>query len=158
MIRLAAALLTACLLLPVPVQGQDSEREALEQQLEEIRAQIGRIQARIDTGLEDRDRLTKALADAARAVGDARRATRQTDSAVAMVRHEIELREAHQARLAEQVAEQARLLGEQLAMAYKSGSQSRLKMLLNQDEPRQLSRQVAYYRSAERRVGNERRF
>src|SRR5699024_6825942 len=115
------------------------DRETVAQQLEQVRAEIDAIQARIDENLGNRDRLLEALAEAERAVGRARRAQAETDQALVAVRGEISELEARRVRLEDQVGERASELAMQLVAAYRQGSESRLKMLLNQDDPRRLS-------------------
>ncbi len=141
-------LIASCLTLAAsttgPVRAQE-DRQAVEAELEQVRAEIAAIQSRIDENLGNRDRLLEALADAERAVGSARRAQAETDQALSVVRSEISGLESRQARLEEQVGERASQLAVQLATAYRQGSESRLKMLLNQDDPRRLSRRLAYH-------------
>jgi septal ring factor EnvC (AmiA/AmiB activator) len=127
-----------------PVRAQQ-DREAVEAELEEVRAEIETIQSRIDENLGDRDRLLEALAEAERAVGRARRAQVETDRALTEVRSEIDELENRRASLEAQVGESASELAVQLTTAYRHGTRSRLKMLLNQDDPRRLSRRLAYH-------------
>lgn len=145
---LAPLLITAVLALTAstiaPVRAQE-DREAVEAKLEQVRAEIAEIQSRIDESLGNRDRLLEALADAERAVGSARRAQAETDQSLSAVRGEISELESRQARLENQVGERASELAVQLVTAYRQGSESRLKMLLNQDDPRRLSRRLAYH-------------
>jgi len=121
------------------------QRDELEQQLDEVRQQIAAIQERIDHDLGQRDALLQQLADAEREAGRARRARDQTRQAMDRTRQRITGLEAEGAMLEARVAEQAGLLGRQLTTAYRLGRQSRLKMLLNQDDPRLLSRRLAYH-------------
>ncbi|RFF30943.1 murein hydrolase activator EnvC family protein [Wenzhouxiangella sediminis] len=139
---LLAAALSASPLAPLRAQ---EDREAVEAELEEVRAEIAEIQSRIDESLGNRDRLLEGLADAERAVGRARRAQAETDQALSEVRGEIVTLESRQDELEAQVGERAGELAVQLVTAYRQGSQSRLKMLLNQDDPRRLSRRLAYH-------------
>lgn len=134
--------LTASAMTPVRAQ---QDRQAVEAELEQVRAEIAEIQSRIDENLGNRDRLLQALADAERAVGSARRAQAETDQALSAVRGEISQLESRQADLEKQAGERASELAMQLVAAYRQGSQSRLKMLLNQDDPRRLSRSLAYH-------------
>ncbi|RFF26833.1 MULTISPECIES: murein hydrolase activator EnvC [unclassified Wenzhouxiangella] len=139
---LAAAVLIA---LPVDlVQGQ-RDPEAVEAELEQVRSEIEAIESRIDENLGDRDRLLQQLAETERDVGRARRTQAETDQALAEVRSEISELESRQAKLEGRVGERASELAMQLVTAYRQGSQSRLKMLLNQDDPRRLSRRLAYH-------------
>lgn len=126
------------------IRAQD-DREAVAAELEEVRSEIDQIQSRIDENLGNRDRLVQTLADAERAVGRSRRAQAETDQALSEVREDIDELEARRSTLEEKVGERASELAMQLVTAYRQGSQSRLKMLLNQDDPRGLSRRLAYH-------------
>jgi septal ring factor EnvC (AmiA/AmiB activator) len=132
-------------LLAAALAAQPADREALASQLKDVRAEIGEIQARIDDNLGERDQLLSDLARSERAVGDARRAQAETDRALEAVRAEIERLEDRQDELEARVGENASELAVQLLGAYRQGTQSRLKMLLNQDDPRRLSRRLAYH-------------
>lgn len=123
----------------------EDDREALEARLEAVRAEIGAIQERIDRNLGNRDQLQQSLADAEREVGRARRAQAETDEALTAVHAEIDRLESRQRSLEAEVGETVSELSMQLATAYRQGTQSRLKMLLNQDDPRRLSRRLAYH-------------
>lgn len=121
------------------------DREAVAAELEQVRSEIAEIQSRIDENLSNRDRLLEALAEAERAVGRARRAQVEVDQALTDARTEIAELEERQSSLERQAGERASELALQLATAYRQGTQSRLKMLLNQDDPRRLSRRLAYH-------------
>lgn len=143
-LSIRSVLVAAALAVPLAGQAQQ-DREAVEAELEQVRAEIAEIQSRIDENLGDRDRLLEALAEAERAVGRARRAQIEVDRALSEVRVEIAELETRQSSLEEQAGEHASELALQLVAAYRQGSQSRLKMLLNQDDPRRLSRRLAYH-------------
>jgi len=117
----------------------------MQAELQDVRAEIAEIQSRIDENLGNRDRLINALAQAERAVGRARRAQAETDRSLDEVRDDISQLEARKSDLEKQAGEHASELALQLVTAYRQGSQSRLKMLLNQDDPRRLSRILAYH-------------
>lgn len=142
---LAASLAAALIALPPDLVRGRQDPEAVEAELERVRTEIEAIESRIDENLGNRDHLLQDLADTERAVGQARRAQAETDRALAQVRTEISELESSQTSLEEQVGERASELALQLVTAYRQGSQSRLKMLLNQDDPRRLSRQLAYH-------------
>lgn len=142
---LPRSLLVAAVLALAPGAWGQEDRAAVEAQLEQVRAEIDQIQSRIDESLGNRDRLLESLADAERAVGRARRAQVETDRALSEVREDMSGLEARIDELEEQVGENASELALQLLTAYRQGSQSRLKMLLNQDDPRKLSRRLAYH-------------
>lgn len=140
-----ATLAVLALLAAASAPRAQEEREAVEAELDRVRSQIDQIQSRIDENLGDRDRLQEQLAEAERAVGRARRAQSETDQALAEVRSDIAGLESRQSELEAQAGDRASELAVQLATAYRQGGQSRLKMLLNQDDPRRLSRRLAYH-------------
>lgn len=144
--RLVSAFVAAALLgIAVSSTRAQEDREVVAAELDRVRSEIDQIQSRIDANLGDRDRLLGQLAEAERAVGRARRAQLETDQALTAVRSEIAGLESRRSTLEEQAGERASELALQLVTAYRQGSQSRLKMLLNQDDPRRLSRRLAYH-------------
>lgn len=143
--RLCVSLaLAGAVVLPAPAQ-QPREAEALEAELAEVREQIEAIQSRIDRDLAERDALADALAEAERAVGRARRAQAETDRRLADVGAEIDRLEREREALETRTARRASELAIQLATAYRQGVHSRLKMLLDQEDPRRLARRLAYH-------------
>ncbi len=150
--QLAAVGLSLLLALAAPysLAGNDSadrtaEREALEQQLDEVRSEIEAIRDRLEADLAERDNLATRLGDAERAVGEAERARRETGAQIAAVDARIKSLDQQQNRLEGAVAESAARLGRQLGLAYRQGSRSRLKLVLDQDDPRRINRQLAYH-------------
>ncbi|NBB93306.1 MAG: peptidoglycan DD-metalloendopeptidase family protein [Gammaproteobacteria bacterium] len=137
-----AAALTAAPLMPLRAQD---DREAVAAELERVRGEIAEIQSRIDENLGSRDRLLESLAEAERSVGSARRAQAEADQALERVRQEIDALETRRAELESRIGRLAGELARQLATAYRQGNPSRLQTLLDQDDPRRLSRRLAYH-------------
>ena len=123
----------------------DRSPEEVEARLDELRQEIGNIQQQLDRNLGERDQRLEDLADAERRVSSARRSIRTTATTLAQTRDAIDELEQRRDALESQAGEHAQSLARQLAVAYRHGSGSRLKMLLNQDDPRRLSRQLAYH-------------
>ncbi len=122
-----------------------SDREGIESRLAEVRSEIAGLQHDIDHNLGQRDSLLSALAEAERSVGQARRAQALADQRLTEVREQIGGLETRQKALESEVSEHAAELARHLATAYRQGTPSRLKTLLNQDDPRRLSRRMAYH-------------
>jgi murein hydrolase activator len=141
-ISLAVLLLSVGLMAETAAQ---QDREAVEARLETVRAEIAEIQQRIDRDLDQRDALLDDLAQSERAVGQSRRARIETDRELERVRTDIDRLEQRRGRLEEEAGRHATDLAQQLAAAYRLGGESRLKMLLNQDDPRRFSRRLAYH-------------
>lgn len=122
-----------------------AEQAELEAQLEQLRQEIARIQMRLDTDLASRDALRLELAQAERTVAEAERRRRATRETLDETERRIHALERRIAAISDQADQVSALLGAQLRVAHQQGGQSRLKLLLNQDDPRVLARQMAYH-------------
>ncbi len=121
------------------------EREQMEAKLENLRNEIQIIRGRLDEALGERDQALDALAQAEREVSTAERARRQTETDIVGINDQLDALATEAAALEGQVALSAQALSRQLVLAYRRGGQSRLKLMLNQDDPRQLNRHLAYH-------------
>jgi len=133
------------LLLAASSLAGSSDREQMEAQLETLRNEIQIIRDRLDEALGERDEALDALAQAEREVSTTERARRQTETDIARINNSLVALTEESATLEGQVAVSAQALSRQLVLAYRRGGQSRLKLMLNQDDPRQLNRHLAYH-------------
>lgn len=138
-------LLVGSLLLASGSLHSSADPAELEQELDQLRARIEHIQNRLDADLARRDEGLRALAESERALAATEQEQRRT-------RQQLVQTEASMDRLQERIddtTEAASDLAEQLAaqlrIAYRQGTPSRLQLVLNQDDPRQLSRHLAYH-------------
>ncbi len=131
---------------PVPVVLADTpDREELEVQLEEMRDQIEAIRQRLGAALGERDEVLDQLADSERAVSAAERARRQTLTLIENQRSELARLNAEQEALQAEVESNSQILASQLAIAYRQGNPSRLRLVLGQDDPRPITRSLSYH-------------
>jgi len=137
-------LLCCSLAGPAWVQSESSNEEELAARLEAVREEIAEIQARLSTDLSERDAALDQLAEAEREVSAAERTRRETGERVVEVEARIERLDEQQRILESRLTRIGSALAEQMNFIYRQGSQSRLKLLLNQDDPRTLNRQLAY--------------
>ena len=135
------------LLAPAMPYAQDADLTQIkERELEQVRDKISELKASMDRRVSERDRLAADLQNAEVAIAE-KRATvkdleRQRDYSrrrKAEIEAELESREAELRAESDQLAAQ-------VSAAYTSGSQERLKLLLNQDDPATLGRLMTYYR------------
>jgi septal ring factor EnvC (AmiA/AmiB activator) len=143
--------LTSLLLLGLAAVavGQDSSGEVTkvkEQELEEVRERISELKQSMDAAAEDRDRLTGELQELDIAISEQRmriaeieREQKYTANKKQKLDQELAERERH-------LDEESRALAAQVRTAYMSGSQEKIKLLLNQRDPATLGRLMAYYR------------
>ncbi len=145
--RLAKTALFLCL-AAVAAAAQDAEDDLAkikELELEEVRARISELKISMDKSAAARDRLTGELQEAEVVIASKRirlqELERERD-------YSARKKDALDTQLAEREAEldeESAELASQVRTAYMSGSQERIKLLLNQRDPATLGRLMAYY-------------
>ena len=117
-----------------------------EQELEEVRDKISDLKKSMDRSARDRDRLTEDLQNAEVAIAEKRLRLQDLERERAWSAKRLaELDAAIDAREAELALESDHLAA-QVRAAYMSGSQEKIKLLLNQRDPAMLGRMMTYYR------------
>jgi septal ring factor EnvC (AmiA/AmiB activator) len=129
--------------------AQDSHGELAkvkERELEQVRERISNLKQSMDRAANERDRLTSELQDIEVAISEQRmrikdieREQRYAEKKKLVLDADMAERETHLDRESEELAAQIRA-------AYMSGSQEKIKLLLNQRDPATLGRLMAYYR------------
>lgn len=147
MSRARAAFLLILILVSPTVFGDDEEVTRIkEQELEEVRERISELKISMDRAAERRDQVTADLQEAEVEIAEKRtRLTALEREREHTERQRAELEVSIATREAELEAEVGEL-GDQLRAAYMSGNQERLQLLLNQQDPAELGRMMAYYR------------
>ena len=135
-------------LFALPSFAQESGDELAkikERELEQVRDKISDLKKSMDRSASDRDRLTAELQEAEVEISEKRirlkELERERDFSA---RRKAEL-DAQLARREAQLDEESRELATQVRAAYMSGSQERIKLLLNQRDPATIGRLMAYY-------------
>lgn len=141
----AILLLLALCAAPVAAQIDDENPEVLEARLEALRGEIATIQQRIEDDRAQHDEITGALADAEREIGRLGRALRETESLIEDTNTGLDALRSEEKALEQSLDAEEDELGEQLRAAYRAGNQSRLRVILNQDEPERITRALAYH-------------
>lgn len=134
----------AFLLLSASSLAQD-DPDALERDLEALRIEISRIQEQLDDRYSLRDTLTEELARSEQALSAALAEQRRTESRIAETTERMTLLQADIEQATARVSELSVRLAEQLRLIYRQGMPSQLQMLLNQQDPRRLRRNLAYH-------------
>ena len=144
--KLSVALFLAA--APMAALGQDDGdlTQIKELELEAVRAQISDLKQSMDRRATERDRITGELQSAEVLISETRiqlkeleQQRRFSENKKAGLEKKLAIRET-------ELAEESRLLESQVRAAYMSGSQERIKLLLNQHDPATLGRLLAYYR------------
>ena len=142
-------LLFLFILAVLPASAQDGHGELAkvkERELEEVRERISELKKSMDRAAAERDRLTGELQDIEVAISEQRMRIKEiareqqfTENKKRELDEELAEREAH-------LDAESGELAAQVRAAYMSGSQERIKLLLNQRDPATLGRLMAYYR------------
>ncbi len=140
-------LVAALLFITAAATAQQEDLTRIKEgELEQVRQRISALKKSMDESAAERDRLTAELQDIEVAIAEQRmriaeleQQQRYTANRKAALDRELDQREA--ALDAESVA-----LAAQVRAAYMSGSQEKIRLLLNQRDPATLGRLMAYYR------------
>ncbi len=117
-----------------------------ERELEEVRQRISELKESMDDSAAERDRLTAELQDIEVAIAEQRIRLKEIEQ---QQRFTANRKDALDADLAEREAaldDESAALASQVRAAYMSGSQEKIRLLLNQRDPATLGRLMAYYR------------
>jgi len=129
-------------------RAQDSNSELgkiKEQELEGVRERISELKHSMDEAAEERDRLAGELQDLEVAIAEQRMRIAEIDREQ---RRTTDRKKQLDARLAEREAhldDESAALAAQVRSAYLSGSQEKIRLLLNQRDPATLGRLMTYY-------------
>ena len=132
--------------LALPASAQEEDLAKIkEQELEEVRERISSLKQSMDAAASERDKLTGELQEAEVTIAEKRQRLK-------ILERERAFTEKRRSELDERISEQEvaldaemAQLGDQVRAAYMSGSQERLKLLLNQQDPATLGRLMTYY-------------
>lgn len=143
------AFLLFFIVMPGLVLAQDSHGELAkvkERELEQVRERISDLKKSMDRASGDRDRLIGELQNIEIAISEQRmrikdieRQQRVTEKKKRTLDADLVVRESHLDKESDELVEQVRT-------AYMSGSQEKIKLLLNQRDPATLGRLMTYYR------------
>lgn len=134
-------------MLTLPVAAQDAPRDAaeVEAELRQLRERIAAITEQLGERRAAADAEQDALAEAERRLAGLARTLRETEAALDVVRADLDALRRRAIELEQQVEDQRSRLADQLQAAYRLGSQSRLRTLLNAEDPNRISRQLAMH-------------
>jgi len=129
--------------------GQDSHGEQAkvkEQELEEVRERISDLKQSMDAAAEERDRLTAELQDLEIEISKHRMRLKEIERNRQYTANKKKELDAELTDRQKHLDEESGALAAQVRMAYMSGSEEKIKLLLNQRDPATLGRLMAYYR------------
>ncbi len=139
------ALVLTLLCLGMTAVADDELATVKERELEAVRERISELKESMDRATRDRDRVTSQLQEAEVKIGEQRLMIKEIERERAYTIRRVEELEAEIATRETELDTESTELAEQVRAAYMTGSQERLKLLLNQQNPATLGRVLAYY-------------
>lgn len=118
---------------------------AKEAELKQVRSRIESIRKSIVAEAERRDSLAAELKDAELEIQSARERLAESRSRRAQAEAKLRALEEERADTQKKIADERAALAGELRVAYMNGRQEQMKLLLNQGNPAQLGRVMAYY-------------
>lgn len=146
---LRTTLLFVLILAPCFVLAQDSHGELAkvkERELEQVRERISDLKKSMDRAAEERDRLTTELQSIEVAISEQRLSIKEVERELSYTEDKKNALDADLVQREVHLDQESGELAAQVRAAYMSGSQEKIKLLLNQRDPATLGRLMAYYR------------
>jgi len=137
-----------CLLLlavTLPTAGADEATQA-RSRLERLSDELGQALGRLRQGMFERDTLRTRLAEADRQVAQVNARLQNTERQSAALEQALAALREQQTAARAQIDQQRQILGRSLALAARGGAGDRLQLLLKQQDPALLARQLRYQR------------
>jgi septal ring factor EnvC (AmiA/AmiB activator) len=113
--------------------------------LAKLQQEINKLQAWLKETESEHDKLSTALQESDKKIGGIAKKIDETRALLNEERSRLKKLQAEQSQLRVLKAEQKQQLAKQLSGAQKLGNQGSIKVLLNQDDPQQISRMLKYY-------------
>ncbi len=126
--------------------SNDELAEVKEQELEDVRERISDLKKSMDRAADERDRLTSELQELEMAISEQRMRLKEIERDQRYAADKKKKLDAELADREQHLDEESGALAAQVRTAYMSGSQEKIKLLLNQRDPATLGRLMAYYR------------
>lgn len=142
-ILLRAVLGMAC--VSAAQTGFANDTEANQEKLRELKATIEQLKKEIEQTKSNRDELNSALEDNEKRIGELTKKTERIQSQLEDREKKLRKLRDERSNLHQQKVEQEDLVGDYMNAAYRLGQQGNLRLLLNQEDPARVSRNLKYY-------------
>jgi septal ring factor EnvC (AmiA/AmiB activator) len=141
-VRILALLIGLSMAASAAAADAASDHEAA---LESLREQIAALVDEVQDDVARRGRAETALRDAERAAGRSNARLRELESELQEVRATLAELGTRRELISERRDTERAELAREVALAYRTGSEEPLKLILNQEDPAELARMLAYY-------------
>lgn len=138
----ALAALALPILLALPAQAQDADQQA---RLQEIKQRIESLQEELNEVRNQRDQLLKDLEENEKDISELHRRIDKIRSDMHSRGEKLRELKQEQRQLQESRRSMQRRVEQEVAAAYRLGRQEQVKLLLNQQDPQNIARQLRYH-------------
>ncbi len=121
------------------------DEQSTRRQLSTVSSEMKKLRQLNQQFKSERNSLQAALREAEVAIGQLKQQVRDTNRQLRDQQHKLAELQQQRQQLRQQRMQQQHLIEQQVRAAYQLGRENKLKLLLNQQQPQQLSRQLAYY-------------
>lgn len=139
------ARLALATLLALPLLSQAADSEATRSQLEQLKKELGKLQGMLTQFRDERSRLQGDLKKSEQEISASEKRIRDIQQQLQEQEQELKKLEQQRRQLEQDRSSQRGHIERQVRSAYQLGRQSKMKALLNQEEPARLSRTMVYY-------------
>jgi septal ring factor EnvC (AmiA/AmiB activator) len=145
-INVRAWLLLVCLgMAALTVSATAADGKDTRSQLEQLKAEIGKLQNTLKQFKGERARLSSDLRKSEIEIGTSQKKIRQIEQQLQQQQRELDKLQQQRSELQQAKTQQQAHIADQVRAAYQLGRQNKLKALLNQEQPDQISRTMVYY-------------
>lgn len=139
-------LLLVGLLLAVPVlAATEAEQRATEQQIEALKREIGQVEARMGARSREQRQLEQALKESEQRIGEVVASLRALNAQLAGLDENLSGLKTREAQLEQKLAASADRVQALLRAQYQLGHQPQLQLMLSEQDPARVERQLHYY-------------
>ncbi len=116
-----------------------------EKQLEKLKQTIANLKKELEATKSDRDEVNKVLESTEIEIGDLSKKAKKIESKLEERQQKLNTLKDERSQLNEHKKTQEKFVSNYVAAAYRLGQQSNLRLLLNQEDPTRVSRNLKYY-------------
>ncbi len=123
----------------------DDDNKISAKQLEQLKASIQKLKKELEATRSSRDDINTTLEKTEKHIGELSKKARTIESQLKERQQKLNSLRDERSQLQKQKQQQEGLVGDYVNAAYRLGQQSNLRLLLNQEDPARVSRNLRYY-------------
>ncbi len=142
---IATSILALCLFIPIVGLSDDEPNEQQQEALKDVRKKIDRLRKQINKTQTKHDAVRTELRQIEGEISSLHKVLNRLGKKLKKQKRKLNKLHRDRKTLRRDLSTQRRYLAQQIKAAYMIGEQEYLKLLLNQEEPSEISRTMAYY-------------